>query len=106
MFTVYNIICKDAAEVVATAKAYMARFNEVQELSLEEQRIFFSDFFTCEKQDSSVSFKDPYNWEDEIEGGIYNAIDYTPEEVEEYFSSIIDEEISYLDSLIHKYAGE
>ena len=98
MITIYNMICDSKEDQIKTAKRLRKEIEVIREMSLEEQRKFFINFY--QSKDLGSSFCDPHFWENEQDGGLYNAIEFAPDEVEEYFAAIAEEQITYLDSII------
>lgn len=98
MISVYNLICESKDDQIKTAKRLRTEIEEARAKSLEEQRDFFINFF--QSKDLGSSFSNPHFWKNEQDGGLYNAIEFAPDEVEEYFSTIAEEQITYLDSII------
>ena len=97
MFTVYNLICNNRADQVATARNIAEQLTEAYNgTDLNAAVEAFAKLYQERKE---MGFTNPTEWEDE-EGNLYNAIEETPEEVWGWLETLYEDEMEYLNNII------
>lgn len=97
MITVYNIICNNLEDQVATARNIAEQLTEAYNgTDLNAAVEAFAKLYQERKE---MSFCHPAEWEGE-EGNLYNAIEETPEEVWGWLETLYEDEMEYLNNII------